>query len=79
MQINKNVYSFSMYFFILGVLVITAIVLLIFKRSNAVTARTKKEYEELKEEYEIHKKNALECYTKMNMELHKTRLELKKR
>lgn len=79
MQINKKVYSFSMYAFILGVLVLAAIVFLLFKRSNAVTKRTKKEYDELKEEFEVHKKNALDRYTKMNMELHKTRLELNKR
>lgn len=79
MQINKNVYSFSMYAFILGVLALAAIVFLMFKRSNAITMRTKKEYDELKEEFEVHKKNALERYTKMNMELHKTRLELNKK
>ncbi len=79
MQINKNIYSFSMYAFILGVLALSAIVFLMFKRSNTITVRTKKEYEELKEEYEVHKKNALDRYTKMNMELHKTRLELNKK
>jgi hypothetical protein len=41
--------------------------------------RTKKEYDELKEEYGVHKKNALDRYTKMNMELLKTRLELNKK
>uniref|UniRef100_UPI003216801B hypothetical protein n=1 Tax=uncultured Draconibacterium sp. TaxID=1573823 RepID=UPI003216801B len=79
MQINKNVYSFSMYAFILGVLVLAGIVFMLFKRSNTITVRTKKEYEELKEEFEIHKKNSLDRYTKMNMELHKTRMELQKK
>jgi hypothetical protein len=79
MQINKNVYSYSMYAFILGVLVLAGIVFLLFKRSNAITVRTKKEYNELKEEYEVHKKNALDRYTKMNMELHKTRMELNRK
>lgn len=78
-QIHKNVYSFTMYAFILGVLALSAIVFLMFKRSNTITVRTKKEYDELKEEYEVHKKNALDRYTKMNMELHKTRLELNKK
>lgn len=78
-QINKSVYSYSMYAFILGVLVLAGIVFLLFKRSNAITVRTKKEYDELKEEFETHKKNALDRYTKMNMELHKTRLELNKK
>lgn len=78
-QVHKNVYSVTMYAFILGVLALSAIVFLMFKRSNTITVRTKKEYDELKEEYEVHKKNALDRYTKMNMELHKTRLELNKK
>lgn len=78
-RFNKNVYSYSMYAFILGVLALSAVVFLLFKRSNAITNRTKKDYEELKEEYEVHKKNALDRYTKINMELHKTRLELNKK
>lgn len=79
MQINKSVYSFSMYAFILGVLAVAGIVFMLFKRSNTITKHTKKEYDELKEEFETHKKNALDRYTKMNMELHKTRLELNKK
>jgi len=79
MNINKSVYSLTMYAFILGVLVLAVIVFLLFKRSNSITVRTKKEYEELKEEFEIHKKNSLDRYTKMNMELHKTRMELQKK
>jgi len=76
MNLNKSVYSLSMYIFILGVLVLAAMVFLLYKRSIAVTLRTKSEFKELKEEFEIHKKNSLERYTKMNMELHKTRMKL---
>jgi len=76
MNLNKSVYSLSMYIFILGVLVLAAMVFLLYKRSRAVTLRTKSEFKELKEEFEIHKKNSLERYTKMNMELHKTRMKL---
>lgn len=79
MNINKNVYSFSMYIFILGVLILAGFVFLMFKRSNTVTIRTKKDYNEIKEEFEVHKKNSLDRYTKMNMELHKTRMELNKK
>jgi hypothetical protein len=79
MDIKKGVYTFSMYAFILGVLFLAGIVFMLYKRSNTVTVRTKKEYKELKEEFEAHKKYALDRYTKMNMELHKTRMELNKR
>jgi hypothetical protein len=78
-EINKTVYSLSMYLFILGVLVLAAMVFLLYRRSIVVTLRTKNEFNELKEEFEIHKKNSLERYTKMNMELHKTRMKLNKK
>ncbi|QIA07331.1 hypothetical protein [Draconibacterium halophilum] len=78
MPINKNAYSVTMYLLIAGVLVLAGFVFLLYKRSLAVTHRTKKDYDELKEEYEVHKKNALERYTKINMELHQTRLEQKR-
>ncbi|WP_319272990.1 hypothetical protein [uncultured Draconibacterium sp.] len=78
MKINKNAYSVTMYLLIAGVLVLAGFVFLLYKRSLTVMHRTKKDYDELKEEYEVHKKNALERYTKINMELHQTRLELKK-
>ncbi|MDX8340783.1 hypothetical protein SLH46_16420 [Draconibacterium sp. IB214405] len=78
MKINKSAYSVTMYILIAGVLLLAGFVFLLYKRSLVVTSRTKKDYNELKEEYEVHKKNALDRYTKINMELHQTRLELKK-
>ena len=78
-NIDKNIYSISMYAFILGVLVLAGIVFLLFIRSNKTTLHIKKEYNELKEEFEVHKKNSLDRYTKMNLELHRTRLELQKK
>lgn len=77
MNVKKNIYSMTLYLIIVGVLFLSAIVFLMFKRSNAVTSKTKKEYEELKEEFEVHKKNSLDRYTKINTELHKARMELK--
>ncbi len=79
MSINKTAYSLFMYLFILGVLVLSGIVFLLYKRSLAITRYTKNEYKELKEEFEVHKKNSLDRYTKMNMELHKTRMALNKK
>ncbi len=79
MNINKSVYSLIMYLFILGVLMLTGMVFLLYKRSNKITRYTKNEFNELKEEFEMHKKNSLDRYTKMNMELHKTRMALNKK
>jgi hypothetical protein len=79
LPIEKTTYAVILYSIILGLLVLTGVVFLMFKRSNTVTVNTKKEYAELKEEFEAHKKSSLDRYTKMNMELHKTRLELNKK
>lgn len=78
-RINKSVYSTTMYLFIVGVLVLAGAMYMMFQRSHKITRQTKKEYDELKAEYEEHKKVALDRYTKINMELHKTRLELQKK
>ncbi len=79
MNVNKNIYSITMYLLILAALAIAGFVFMLFRRSSRITHQTKEEYEALKQEYETHKKNALERYTKINMELHRTRLELKKK
>ena len=79
LNINKTVYSTFMYLFILGVLVLAGFIYLLYKRGHKVTRETKKEFEELKAEYEEHKKQALDRYTKINMELHKTRMELQRK
>ncbi|MEN8116488.1 MAG: hypothetical protein ABFS16_05885 [Bacteroidota bacterium] len=79
LQLHKSFYTAIISSIILGLLVVLTIVFVMFRRSNMVTIRTKKDYDELKEEFETHKKNSLERYTKINMELHKTRLEFNKR
>jgi F0F1-type ATP synthase membrane subunit b/b' len=79
LNINKTVYSTFMYLFIIGVLVLAGFIYLLYKRGHKVTRETKKEFEELKAEYEEHKKQALDRYTKINMELHKTRMELQRK
>lgn len=79
LNIHKNIYTLFMSLIILALLVFLVILFLLFKRSSKVTARTKKNYEELKHEFEVHKKNALERYTKINMELHHTRMKLNKK
>lgn len=79
MDLEKGVYTLIMSLIILALLVILAVVFLLYKRSNTVTVRTRKDYNELKQEFETHKKNALDRYTKINTELHNTRMQLKNR
>lgn len=76
-NVDKNVFTLTMSMIILALLAFVGVVFILYKRSNKVTTRTKKDYDELKQEYETHKKNALERYTKINTELHHTRMKLK--
>jgi hypothetical protein len=78
-DINKRVYSLSICILIIGVLIISGLLILLYIRSNKITQRTKNDFEELKEEFELHKKNALDRYVKMNIELTKARFELNKK
>jgi LPXTG-motif cell wall-anchored protein len=78
-DVNKGVYSSSMYLLIIGVLLVAGLLFLLYKRSNKITANTKKDLEDLKEEFEVHKKNALDRYVKINTELTKARMELNRR
>lgn len=78
-DVNKSVYSTSMYVLIIGVLLICALLFLLYKRSNKITVNTKKDYQELKEEFEIHKKNALDRYVKINTELTRARMDLNRK
>jgi hypothetical protein len=78
LYINKTSYSFVMYMLILALAIVSGVVYLLFKRSNKVTKATKSEYRELKEEFELYKKSSMDRYTKINTELHNTRMKLKK-
>ena len=78
-NIRKGVYTLLMSAIILGLFVFTSIVYHHYKRSSNITARAKHDYEELKAEFESHKKYALDRYAKLNAELHHTRMELKRK
>lgn len=78
-DINKTIYSTSMYLLILGVLLVAGLLFLLYKRSNKITSNTKRDFEDLKEEFETHKKNALDRYVKINNELTRARMELNRK
>lgn len=77
LNVEKGIYTLVMSLIIIILIAFMMILYLMYSRSNKVTIRTKKDYNELKEEFEVHKKDALDRYTKINMELHHTRLKLK--
>ncbi len=78
MNMNKSTYTFIMYGLTLGLAILAAIVFLMYKKSNTITVATKEEYNDLKEEFESYKKSSMDRYTKINTELHNTRMKLRK-
>jgi hypothetical protein len=50
---------------IFGLLALLIIILLLYRKNNAVTVQTKQDLLELKNEYEIHRKRALEREEKL--------------
>lgn len=76
-DVGKSIYTITMSVIILALLAFLSVLFILYKRSNKITVRTQKDYNDLKKEFETHKKNALDRYTKINTELHHTRMKLK--
>jgi uncharacterized coiled-coil protein SlyX len=60
MFVNKNLYQTIVWMVIIGLSLIILIIGVLFKRSNSITVQTKTDLEELKQEFEAHRKRALE-------------------
>jgi hypothetical protein len=58
-ELSKSSYNTLMWVLILGSLTVAGICFLLFKRSNVVTVETKQTLEEVREEFDTHRKNAL--------------------
>jgi len=76
LNVEKNIYTLIMSLIIFALIIFLVILYFMYNRSNKITVRTKKDYIDLKNEFEEHKKDSLDRYTKINMELHHTRLQL---
>jgi predicted nucleic acid-binding Zn-ribbon protein len=59
MELSKSSYNTLMWILILGSLAVAGICFMMFKRSNVVTVETKQTLEEVREEFDTHRKNAL--------------------
>jgi len=66
-EINKTAYNAVMWIIIAGLAALLAMGFLAFKRNRAVTTHTKKEFEELKKEFEAYRKASREAREKMSM------------
>jgi uncharacterized protein YdaL len=77
-QMNKAVYNSIMWFLVLGLAVVAAFLFLLFKRTHAVTAHTRKELENTLEEFEEYKKSSREKYEKMVVNHHNEIMKMKR-
>lgn len=77
-KLNKALYNTIMWFIIVGLAVLAAILFLLFKRTHAVTVQTKNEFEEIREEFETHKKSSREKYEKLVVNHHNEIMKLKR-
>jgi hypothetical protein len=76
--INKNLYQTIVWIVIIGLLLILIILGILFKRSNSITVQTKTDLEELKLEFETHRKRALDREAQLSRKHLDEILKLKK-
>ena len=76
-RMNKTAYNVLLWGIIAGLAGLLVILFLMFKRSHVVTTHTKKELNELKEEFENYRKSTRERIEKMTISHHKEIQKLK--
>ncbi len=76
-RMNKAAYNVLLWGIIAGLAALLVILFLMYKRSHVVTVHTKKELEELKEEFENYRKSTRERIEKMTISHHKEIQKLK--
>ena len=77
-QMQKGLYSTIMWIVVLGLLLVGVLLFLMFKRSYAVTVQTKKELENIQEDYEEYRKSTREKYEKLVVSHHNEIMKLKR-
>jgi len=77
-KMNKALYNTIVWFIILGLAALTVILILLYKRTHAVTIQTKKALETIQDEYETHRKSSREKYEKLVVNHHNEVMKLKR-
>ena len=67
MEVNKKVYNSILWTIVAALTGLLVIGFLAYRRNNSLTVNTKKEYEELKKEFEAYRKASREAREKMSM------------
>ena len=77
-QMNKTLYNSILWFVILGLLIVSAVLFLLFKRAHAVTSQIKEELKTMHTAFEEHKKSSREKYEKLVVSHHNEIMKLKR-
>ena len=77
-QLNKGVYNSIMWFVVLGLIVVSVALFLLFKRAHIVTTQVKNELATMKTEFEEHKNNSREKYEKLVVSHHNEIMKMKR-
>ena len=76
-QMNKTLYSSVMWFIILGLAALAVLMVMLFRRSNLVTKKVKKELQVSQEDFELYRKSSREKYEKLVVSHHSEIMRLK--
>ncbi len=76
-QMKKGLYNVIIWLVILGLAALTVFVLLLFRRSNQVTKKVKKELQTIQEEFDLYRKSSREKYEKLVVSHHSEIMRLK--
>jgi hypothetical protein len=77
-QMNKALYNSILWFIIIGLAALAVIVILLFKRTQTITVQTKKELEQMREEFEEYRKSSREKYEKLVVSHHNEIMKFKR-
>ena len=75
----KPLYKSIMWFIILGLVILAAVLFILFRRAHAVTLEFKEKLHDMQEEYESHRKSSRERYEKLVVSHHNELMKLKNR
>ena len=78
-NISKTLYNSVMWFVILGLAILVAILLISFRRAHTVTRQVKEELNTLQEEFESYRKSSREKYENLVISNHNELMKLKNR
>lgn len=76
-QMSKGLYNVIMWFIILGLAVLAALMVVLFRRAHHVTREVKEELQSTQEEFEVHRKTSREKYEKLVVSHHSEIMKLK--